>query len=40
MIDSSFTVAPGLRNTIEENNKIKKGEGDDLWNDKPHKKLH
>jgi len=40
MIDASFTVAPRQRNTREENEKIKKGEGDDLWNDKPHKKSH
>lgn len=40
MIDASFTVAPRQRNTREENDKIKKGEGDDLWNDKPHKKSH
>lgn len=40
MIDASFTVAPRQRNTREENEKIKNGEGDDLWNDKPHKKSH
>lgn len=40
MIDASFTVAPRQRNTREENAKIKKGEGDDLWNDRPHKKSH
>lgn len=40
MIDASFTIAPRQRNTREENDKIKKGEGDDLWNDKPHKKSH
>ena len=40
MIDASFTVAPRQRNTREENDKIKKGEGNDLWNDKPHKKSH
>lgn len=38
MIDASFTVAPRQRNTREENKKIKKGEGDDLWNDKLNKK--
>jgi len=38
MIDASFTVAPRQRNTREENEKIKNGEGNDLWNDKPHKK--
>ena len=40
MIDASFTVAPPQRNTREENKKIKNGEGDDLWNDKPNKKRH
>jgi len=40
MIDASFTVAPRQRNTREENKKIKKGEGDDLWNDRPNKKKH
>lgn len=38
MIDASFTVAPRQRNTKEENDKIKKGEGKELWNDKPNKK--
>lgn len=40
MIDASFTVAPRQRNTKEENDKIKKGEGNELWNDKPNKKKH
>jgi len=40
MIDASFTVAPRQRNTREENQKIKEGKGDDLWNDKPKKKKH
>lgn len=40
MIDASFTVAPRQRNTREENEKIKNGEGNDLWNEKPHKKSH
>jgi IS5 family transposase len=40
MIDASFTIAPRQRNTREENEKIKKGEGNELWNDKPHKKSH
>ena len=35
LIDASFTVAPRQRNTREENKKIKNGEGDNLWNDKP-----
>lgn len=40
MVDASFTVAPKQRNTKEENDKIKKGEGNELWNDKPNKKKH
>ena len=40
MVDASFTTAPRQRNTPEENKKIKDGEGDDLWKDKPHKKCH
>lgn len=40
MIDASFTIAPRQRNTKEENDKIKKGEGDELWNEKPNKKKH
>lgn len=40
MVDASFTVAPRQRNTKEENDKIKKGEGNELWNDKPNKKKH
>ena len=40
LIDASFTVAPRQRNTREENDKIKKGEGKDLWNDQPNKKKH
>lgn len=40
LIDASFTIAPRQRNTREENKKIKNGEGEDLWNDKPHKKCH
>ena len=40
LVDASFTIAPRQRNTREENAKIKKGEGDDLWNDEPHKKSH
>lgn len=40
LVDASFTIAPRQRNTKEENEKIKKGEGDDLWNDHPHKKSH
>jgi len=40
LIDASFTVAPRQRNSRDENAKIKAGEGDDLWNDKPSKKRH
>lgn len=40
LIDASFTIAPRQRNTREENEKIKNGEGDDLWKDNPHKKSH
>lgn len=40
LVDASFTVAPRQRNTREENEKIKKGEGKDLWNDQPNKKKH
>ena len=29
-----------MRNTREENKTIKKGEGNSLWNDNPHKKCH
>ena len=31
-------LAPRQRNTREENKKIKAGEGDELWNDRPNKK--
>ena len=40
MIDASFTVAPRQRDTREENKKIKQGQGDELWGDKPNKKRH
>jgi len=40
LIDASFAIAPRQRNTREENEKIKKGEGNDLWNDQPNKKKH
>jgi len=40
MVDASFTLAPRQRNTRDENKKIKEGNGDELWNDKPHKKKH
>ena len=38
MVDASFTTAPRQHNTPDENKKIKNGEGDELWNDKPYKK--
>jgi Transposase and inactivated derivatives, IS5 family len=40
MVDASFTIAPRQRNTREENQMIKSGKGDELWNDHPHKKRH
>ncbi len=40
MIDASFTVAPRQRNTKEENEQIKAGKGEELWNDQPNKKRH
>jgi IS5 family transposase len=40
IVDASFTVAPKQRNTKEENEIIKSGKGDELWQDKPNKKSH
>lgn len=40
MVDASFTIAPRQRNTREENQLIKEGKGDKLWNETPHKKRH
>ena len=40
LVDASYTIAPRQRNTREENDKIKKGEGKDLWVDQPNKKKH
>jgi len=40
LVDASFTIAPRQRNSKEENEKIKQGEGDNLWNDEPNKKRH
>lgn len=40
IIDASFVEAPKQRNTREENAQIKSGNGQMLWNDKPHKKFH
>ena len=38
IVDASFVEVPRQRNKREENEKIKAGEGDDLWNDNPYKK--
>jgi len=38
IIDASFVEVPRQRNKKEENEKIKSGEGADLWNDNPYKK--
>ena len=38
IIDASFVEVPRQRNKKGENEKIKSGEGDDLWNENPHKK--
>ena len=38
MVDASFVEVPRQRNKKEENEKIKAGDGDELWNDKPKKK--
>ena len=40
MVDASFTLAPRQHNTRDENKKIKEGNGDELWNDRPNKKKH
>lgn len=40
IIDASFVTAPRQRNTRNENEEIKKGNGKNLWNDKPNKKNH
>ena len=40
IIYASFVEAPKQRNSHEENKQIKSGNGDSLWNDKPHKKSH
>lgn len=40
MIDASFTVLSRQRNKREENEIIKEGRGDELWNDEPNKKRH
>ena len=33
-------LAPRQRNSRDENKKIKEGKGDEVWNDKPHKKSY
>jgi IS5 family transposase len=38
IVDASFVEVPRQRNKKEENDKIKAGEGNELWKDKPHKK--
>jgi len=38
IIDASFVEVPRQRNKKEENEKIKSGEGSELWNEHPHKK--
>jgi IS5 family transposase len=38
MIDASFVEVPRQRNTKEENDTIKAGNGDELWNENPYKK--
>jgi IS5 family transposase len=40
IIDASFTIAPRQRNTREENQQIKDGQGKDLWNGNLNKKRH
>ena len=40
IIDASFVEAPKQRNSHEENKQIKAGNGDSLWNDKPHTTSH
>jgi len=40
IIDASFTEVPIQRNNREENKQIKEDNGDELWNDNPHKKSH
>jgi len=40
IIDASFTEVPIQRNNRDENKQIKEDNGDELWNDNPHKKSH
>ena len=39
IIDASFVKVPRQRNKKEENEKIKSGEEDELWNENPYKKF-
>jgi IS5 family transposase len=38
IVDASFVETPRQRNTKEENDKIKHGEGSELWHEQPYKK--
>jgi IS5 family transposase len=38
LVNACFIIVSHQQNTREENEKIKKGEGKDLWNDQPNKK--
>ena len=38
IVDASFVEAPRQRNSRDDNQKTKQGQGDDLWKDKPNKK--
>jgi IS5 family transposase len=38
IIDASFVEVPRQHNKVEENEQIKEGKGEELWNDKPGKK--
>jgi IS5 family transposase len=40
IIDATFVEVPKQRNTRKENEQIKEGDGDSLWNDNKHKKCH
>ncbi len=40
IIDSTFNVCPRQRNTKEENEAIKAGKGEDLWENQKHRKSH
>ncbi|MDR2650741.1 MAG: IS5 family transposase [Prevotellaceae bacterium] len=40
IVDASFVEVPRQRNKREENEQIKEGKGEELWQDKPNKKRH